>query len=218
MATKICFIKSDIKIYDEKIVEFTYIKGLAFSQKQKNVLSFHKSINKYFQSDKILEVSTKSNNEIGVKCSAFNLKYKGIPLECVFQSSKVFDGGVQFNVLNMHPKDAKHYIQQAEHGELTGFIFNNYSFPLFPHSFFYDYLYCLCLKESEIDLNKIKGFKIFTDIEFNEKKQYNCQARSLCIAAALFERGLFDDALESPENFKRIVYSTCSKKEQLSLL
>ena len=40
MATKMCFIADDKKIFEEKIITFEYIKGMAFSQKQKNVLSF----------------------------------------------------------------------------------------------------------------------------------------------------------------------------------
>ena len=42
-------------------VEFTWSSGFAKSQKQKSILSFHKSISKEFKSDKILEISTKSD-------------------------------------------------------------------------------------------------------------------------------------------------------------
>ena len=38
MATKMCFAVGSSKAFDEIIVEFEYIKGMAFSQKQKNVL------------------------------------------------------------------------------------------------------------------------------------------------------------------------------------
>lgn len=73
MATKMCFKVNENKVFDEEIVEFTYIKGMAFSQKCKNVLSFHSSIQTHFPSAKILEISTKSNNPLGVAMSAFNL-------------------------------------------------------------------------------------------------------------------------------------------------
>ena len=55
-------------------VEFTWSSGFAKSQKQKSILSFHKSISKEFKSDKILEISTKSENKLGTQLSAFNLK------------------------------------------------------------------------------------------------------------------------------------------------
>ena len=60
MATKMCFKVNENKVFDEEIVEFTYVKGMAFSQKCKNVLSFHSSIQKQFPSAKLLEISTKS--------------------------------------------------------------------------------------------------------------------------------------------------------------
>ena len=40
---------------------------------------------------KVLEVSTRSNTRIGRALSAFNLQYKGTKLECVYQSSKVYE-------------------------------------------------------------------------------------------------------------------------------
>ena len=55
-------------------VKFTWSSGFAKSQKQKSILSFHKSISKEFKSDKILEISTKSENKLGTQLSAFNLK------------------------------------------------------------------------------------------------------------------------------------------------
>ena len=86
MATKMCFIADDKKIFEEKIITFEYIKGMAFSQKQKNVLSFHSSIKKQYPNLKILEVSTKSQHSLGIALSAFNLKLDGFPIESIFQS------------------------------------------------------------------------------------------------------------------------------------
>ena len=52
--------------------------GFSIQQKQKNVKNLHNAISNYFavSLDKILEVSTKSNIEIGKKLSSFNLKLK----------------------------------------------------------------------------------------------------------------------------------------------
>ena len=72
MATKMCFFVDNINVFDERIITFTYVKGMAFSQKQKNVLSFHSSIQEQYPGLKLLEISTKSNNELGVSLSAFN--------------------------------------------------------------------------------------------------------------------------------------------------
>ena len=90
MAKKMCFFCDENKFYIEKIVDFNYIKGMAFSQKQKNVNSFHSSISQEFPNKKILEISTKSNNPLGVNLSAFNLKLNGKSIESLYQSAKVF--------------------------------------------------------------------------------------------------------------------------------
>ena len=56
-------------------VEFTWFSGFAKSQKQKkSILSFHENITKEFKLDKILEISTKSENKLGIQLSAFNLR------------------------------------------------------------------------------------------------------------------------------------------------
>ena len=55
MATKMCFRVNENKVFDEEIVTFTYVKGMAFSQKCKNVLSFHSSIQEQFPTSKILD-------------------------------------------------------------------------------------------------------------------------------------------------------------------
>ena len=105
MATKMCFKVNENKVFDEEIVEFTYVKGMAFSQKCKNVLSFHSSIQDQFPSAKILEISTKSNNLLGVALSAFNLTLDGYPIECLYHASKVFEDGTCFEFLkNCSPR------------------------------------------------------------------------------------------------------------------
>ena len=64
MATKMCFAVGRDVAFEEEIVEFEYIKGMAFSQKQKNVLSFHKSIQAMFPNSRIVEISTKSQHRL----------------------------------------------------------------------------------------------------------------------------------------------------------
>ena len=151
MATKMCFAVGSNVAFEEKIVEFEYIKGMAFSQKQKNVLSFHKSIQERFPKSHIIEISTKSHDPLGVKLSAFNLKLDGYPLECVFQSSKVFEGNIQFaNLLFEEPKTAKQYIRENVTLSLIGFKYKNEFFETLPRTMFYDYIYmcwiCLSFK------------------------------------------------------------------------
>ena len=77
----------------ERNIEFDWVKGLSYTQKCKRREEFHKAISKFFSWDTILEVSTKSNVDIGIKQSALNLKfnYNNIieSVENVYQTSKI---------------------------------------------------------------------------------------------------------------------------------
>lgn len=205
MATKMCFLSMGLQPYQEEIITFTYVKGLAFSQKQKNVISFHSAIQERYPHARILEVSTKSTNEVGVLLSAFNLTMDGIPIESIFQSSKVFGDGTQFSeLMHVSPKEAKHFIANADKGALSCFRYKGETFPLEPKSLFYDYLYISALRQKEEISKKLINFDIFTDIEFNEKKQFNCQARSCAIYAYLLKTGKADYYLSSLERFLQL--------------
>lgn len=217
MATKMCFLVDEKNIFLEEIISFEYVKGLVFSQKQKNVLSFHKSIKELYPDKKIMEISTKSFDEIGVRCSAFNLKLNGYYFESVFQSSKVFEGNVRYDYLKYRlPKEAKQFINDTEHGDLKYFEYNNQIFPLEPKSIFYDYLYIQALIAMNIKDDELLNSDIFTDIEFNEKKQYNCQARAMCIYVSLIRQNLLEEAMKDLESFNRIVYTNYGYR-QLSM-
>ena len=84
------------------------------SQKRKSINSFHNVIGKDGITN-ILEVSRKNENELGVLLSAFNLMVsiddKKYPVECLDQSSKVFND-IQFKECqHMQPSDAKRYVK-----------------------------------------------------------------------------------------------------------
>ena len=216
MATKMCFAVGRDVAFEERIVEFEYIKGMAFSQKQKNVLSFHSSIQKVFPGSRIIEISTKSQSPLGVKLSAFNLRLDGYPLECVFQSSKLFEGNVQFNHLLLEePKVAKQYIHDNVFLRLIGFKYKDEMFDLIPRTMFYDYIYISALIQNNMDVSDVVNYDIFTDIEFNEKKAYNCQARACAIYAHMLRHGNVEYYMSSKERFKEL-YSARTG-EQLTL-
>jgi hypothetical protein len=208
MATKLVFHPSDTKFYTEEMISFEYVQGLAFSQKQKNVDSLRRSILWSHPEAHVLEVSTKSRDKIGIACSAFNLHIDGHCLESAFQAGKVFEGVGGFpEAANLSPKEARDYVKEhcGAHS-LVGFHYMGHDFPLEPKTFFYDWLYVNALVQSKIDLAYAALYDTFTDIEFNEKKQVNCQARSTAIAVSLQRKGLLEQALKSPQNFLTIVY------------
>lgn len=205
MATKMCFKVNENKVFDEEIVTFNYVKGLAFSQKCKNVLSFHSSIQEQFPNLRLLEVSTKSYNPLGVALSAFNLKLDGRPVESIFHSSKVFDNGDCFEfVKDFAPLYAKKFVRENSIGDLRGYMFNGTELPLEPKSFFYDYIYISALMQHPEVSNSISEYDIFTDIEFNEKKGINCQARACAIYSYMLRTNSVDKYMSSMEEFKKI--------------
>lgn len=218
MATKMCFAVScnAETAYEEIIIEFEYVKGIAFSQKKKNVLSFHKSIKERFPNSRIIEISTKSLTPLGVKLSAFNLKLDGYPVECVFQSSKVFDGNIQYeDLLYESPKIAKSFIHDEVKLPVIGFKYKNEFYETFPYSMFYDYIYISAIIQSGMDISELLNYDIFTDIEFNEKKSYNCQARACAIYSYMLRTGKVEYYMSSKERFKELYNNKVT--EQLKL-
>ena len=205
MATKMCFKVNEEKVFDEKIVAFTYVKGMAFSQKCKNVLSFHSSIQAQFSGAKILEISTKSNNPLGVALSAFNLTLDGCPVECLYQSGKVFTDGTDFEFLKTYlPRDAKRYVRENSDKVLKCYRYNGKEIPLNTGTLFYDYIYIRPLMQHHEVSSALIEYDLFTDIEFNEKKGLNCQARSCAIYSYMLRTGTVDKYMNSMESFEKI--------------
>ena len=226
MAKRICFISTpyEYQIYKEIEVEFEYFNGFAVSQKQKSIRSLHENVNKMDKSLEILEVSTKSTNPTGVALSAFNLKFyeintdKEYPLENIFQSSKVFErGGPYRDLLNVHPKDAKRDERLKSSGNLIHFNYNGTIWEKEPKTMFYDWIYMSSLYRNESLSKKILEYNAFTDIEFNQEKSINCQARSAAIFVSLCKLGKLEKVLNNKEELKRIYSKGGNDNTQMSL-
>ena len=89
MAERQIFIPINNKV-EVKTIEFTWHPGLSKQQKQKSVRSLHEASIEQYNLNNILEVSTKSEEVLGNKLSAFNLSVKNIDgreilLEVAFQ-------------------------------------------------------------------------------------------------------------------------------------
>lgn len=224
MAKRICFIShpGDDSMFKEIEVEFKYYNGFALSQKQKSIKSLHESINEINKALKVLEVSTKSTSSIGVALSAFKLKFldeksgEEFPIENIFQSSKVFERGGPFrDLLYVHPKESKRDERLKNSGSLKCFNYNNITWELEPKTMFYDWIY-ICSLHRNTDLSKkILDYNAFTDIEFNQEKSINCQARSAAIFVSLSKKGMLDDVLNNKDKFKKL-YSD-NKKDNIQM-
>lgn len=208
MAQRYCFISDENIFFKEELIDFKYYNGFALSQKRKCIKSLHQSIEKKFSNKKILEVSTKSETPIGKALSAFNLRYQNIPLENIFQSSKVFEnGGPYKDILELSPKEAKRDERLKKSGDLICFYYNDEKWLLNPKTAFYDWIYINALYEIYLKNNfykEVLNYDVFTDIEFNHKKSINCQARSVAIFVTLIKNGLIKEYLSNKSRFLEI--------------
>jgi hypothetical protein len=188
--------------------------GFAPIQKKKNILALHAAAAAAGYAP-LLEVSTKSEEKVGQRLSAFNLKVHSdqlgeMPLEAAFQGSKVFEHGGPFTDLYTveDVRDAKRDLRLKESGPLTGFRFENFWFPLEPKTVFYDWLYITALYEHREWLKThIFHYAGFTDIEFNPERSINCQARSCALLVTLIKNELLKEAVSSPAAFIRLLSS-----------
>jgi hypothetical protein len=184
--------------------------GFALSQKKKNIAALHESAAQVGYAP-MLEISTKSDEKVGQRLSAFSLKVQSrlgkLPLESAFQGSKVFERGGPFTDLyEADVRDAKRDLRLKESGRLTGFKFENLAFPLEPKTAFYDWLYINSLYEHREWLrNRIFRYAGFTDIEFNPERSINCQARSCALLVTLMKRDWLDEAVSSPAAFIKLL-------------
>ena len=195
------------------MIEFQWSPGMAKVQKQKSIRSLHEAAEKRNVSP-VLEISSKSEEALGVKLSAFNLmittkkQSRTFSVETAFQSSKIFErGGPFIDLLDKTSREAKKDIRLKESGNLVAFSFFGKDYPLNPKTLFYDWLYINALNQNEDLSDELMRYKGFTDIEFNPKKSINCQAYSAALYSSLRYAGILRDALESPEVFKEILES-----------
>ena len=213
MANRPVYVASDKYPYVKKInTEFKFFPGFAPSQKKLSIASLHESFLGKYPDKKILEISSKSEIELGVKLSAFNLQIitpktaKKFSVENAFQSSKVFEnGGPYKDLLYKTAREAKKDPRIRNSGNIVAFKFFNYDFPTEPKTFFYNWLYVNALNINPDLKGEILNYDCFTDIEFNPKKSINCQAEAAAIFVGLSKAGLLDEALQK-EKFLSTVY------------
>jgi len=181
-----------------------------YKEKQNHVRTLHGKFNEIYKNEKVLEISTKSPIELGTQLSAFNLKYKinnkEYPLECVFQSSKVFEnGGPYLDLIDAEPYQSKKDRRLRSSGNLVRFKLENVDYPLEPKTLFYDWIYINALSKQPNLYKKIINYNAFTDIEFNPERSINCQAKSVALFVILYKQGILNEALSNIEVFKNYV-------------
>jgi hypothetical protein len=203
----------------ERLVDFEWFPGFAAVQKQRSIESLHAAASTDFGMNRLLEVSTKSLDHLGVRLSAFNLSVslpgteRLILMEAAFQGSKVFSGQGPFPHLYevSSGREVRRFMKDLPPDQLIGFRYANDDWELTPKTAFYDWLYLtgvrqLAAEDDSID-ESLGAYEAFTDIEFNPKKSINCQARSCALYVSLSVRGILHDALSDPGAFVEVLSS-----------
>lgn len=204
-------------LVEEVLVEFEWNPGFAPVQKKKNVTALHESAEKKGLYP-LLEVSTKSEETLGQRLSAFSLKIETdigeISLETAYQGSKVFEGGGPFtDIYGKDSRGAKKDPRVRESGKLVQFNYFEQEWPLVPKTAFYDWLYLTALRPHQDYLKRLYDYKGFTDIEFNPQKSINCQARTCALLVSLLKLDSLDEALRSQRDFIDMISSDSFKKD-----
>lgn len=199
-------VPSGSQLVQEVPVKFQWHPGLAASQKMKNVAELH-----HAAMDRglgpLLEISSKSELEVGRRLSAFHLKLdidgETTTVECAFQGSKVFEHGGPFpDLFFKTSKEAKRDPRVRDSGRLISFFFDGRRFPTSPMTVFYDWLYFRALYPHRDWLAQRNEWRGFTDIEFNPERSINCQARSFAAFISLLNRGALEETMETFESFE----------------
>lgn len=198
-----------------EMVEFQWFPGLAVSQKQKSITSLHRGILEQLGIKNILEVSSKSEDELGTNLSAFNLTFTTVKpeismtVECAFQGSKVFEsGGPYTDIFHKTSLEAKKDLRLKESGRLKQFQFFNSTWELEPQTAFYDWLYINALNKNNSFREQVLNYDAFTDIEFNPVKSINCQAYAVALFVSLSKRNMLQETIKSQANFLQAIHQS----------
>ena len=202
----------DLDHVKEATISFDWFPGFSVQQKQRSVASLHSNACEKKICKMPLEVSSKSALSLGVELSAFNLMmttqhYPSAPVEVFFQGSKKFlEGGPYSDLYGRSPRDAKKDKRLANSGPLQHFDFAGDHWALEPKTAFYDWLYISALLTNPELAESVVNFDGFTDIEFNPKKSFNCQARSLALYVSIQRKRDVVALVKDPVSFVDFCY------------
>ena len=196
-----------------KNIDFTWCTGLTISDKQKSIASLHENAKLINNFSKILEISTRSTERIGVALSVFNLKIKSakgrqFSVETVYQSSKVFNssqGEIQYlDLLYKSPAEAKTDSRLKTSVEIVAFRTfgkKEKEWNVNPISAYYNWIYLNALMQYPEYHEPLFKYDAFTDIEFNPKKSLNCQAYATALFCSLYKNNLLEEIMKTPQDF-----------------
>lgn len=173
--------------------EFKYYYGFSLSQNRKTISSLHEAFSSLCPELKVLETSSKSENDLGVKLSAFNLKTTNrdgfeSSVECFYQGGKIFEnGGPYYDLIKKTSREAKKEPRIYESGDITGFYLDGETYIQKNVEPFYSWLYINALIKDRYLSEEVEKYDAFTDIVYSPRQRIDtaCQARSAAIYVGL---------------------------------
>lgn len=211
MAIRPIFIASDGKI-ETLMTEFKWHGGLDMASRRKSIASLHENGRKT-RNIKILEISTRSEQPLGVSLSAFNLAHKGISVECLYQSAKVFENGAQYlHLLKGNSYQAKKEPLLRNSGRIIAFRpFGDKTkeWGIEPPDAFYNWLYMQTLYKNPQYIPELIQYDAFTDIEFNHQKGVSSQAKAAALFCAWYREGSLQTLLSDKNAFLEHLSGNC---------
>ena len=197
-------------------IDFTFYNGFSFQQKQRCIRSLHGSYREVTGNDEILEVSSESDDPLGIALSAFNLSEgddqgNRLTVESLFQRYKDNPPinpllGPYTDIYTMPSPEAHKDERLRGPGNIKCFQYFDQEFPINPPTYFFDWLYVNALHQNPDLAEQVIRYKAFTDIEFNPARQINCQAEAAAIYVGLKNSGKLESALEEKDTFSRVVF------------
>lgn len=110
----------------------------------------------------------------------------------------------------MHPKK---YEKLKNSGNFIGFELFEIKYSTEPEAYFYNWLYLNALNQNKIMANKVLKYKYFSDIEFNPKKSFSSQSKSVALFVSMKKNGIFDENIKNAEAFLNFSKSLKNKNE-----
>lgn len=225
MANRPVFIPGDSKV--ELVIvdnlDFEWFAGFSVAQKKKSVESLHCAFKEKYPNKNVLEVSSKSESELGIMLSAFNLQIALLnghraSVESLYQSSKVFqEGGPYDDIRYKSSLEAKRDERLKNSGDIIAFEHKGDRWSIEPKTAFYNWLYLNVLNLNSDLKNQVLEYDAFTDIEFNPKKSFSCQANAIALYVALRRNKILEDndSIPNRKEFLQLVSSFKDSKGEM---
>ncbi|WP_198334852.1 DarT1-associated NADAR antitoxin family protein [Psychrobacter namhaensis] len=204
-------------------LDFEWFAGFSVAQKKKSVESLHCAFKKKHPTKNVLEISSKSDSELGIMLSAFNLQIElrnghKASVESLYQSSKVFqEGGPYDDIRYKSSLEAKRDERLKSSGDIIAFEHKGDRWDIEPKTAFYNWLYLNVLNLNSNLKNQVLEYDAFTDIEFNPKKSFSCQANAIALYVSLRRNKILEDSDSIPnkKDFLQLVGRSKDNKGEM---